>query len=46
MIFSAEIHIALRASHAALPILTSKFRPKLAFSMLTPKFHQIPLSQG
>jgi hypothetical protein len=29
-----EFHVALRASHAALPMVTSKFRPNVALPML------------
>jgi hypothetical protein len=29
-----EFHVALRASHAALPLVTSKFRPNVALPML------------
>jgi hypothetical protein len=28
-----EFHVALRASHAALPLVTSKFRPNVALPM-------------
>jgi hypothetical protein len=35
-----KFHDALHASHAALPILTSKFRPKVAPPVLTLQFHQ------
>jgi hypothetical protein len=29
-----ELHVALRASHAALPLVTPKFRPNVALPML------------
>jgi hypothetical protein len=29
-----EFHVALRAPHAALPLVASKFRPNVALSML------------
>jgi hypothetical protein len=30
----AEFHVALRASHAALPLVPSKFRPNVALPIL------------
>jgi hypothetical protein len=30
--FAPKLHVALRASHAALPMVTSKFRPNIALS--------------
>jgi hypothetical protein len=40
-----KLHVALHASHAALPILTSKFRPSVASLMLESKFHHMLPSQ-
>jgi hypothetical protein len=40
-----KFHVTLHASHAALPILTSKFRPSVASPMLESKFHHMLPSQ-
>jgi hypothetical protein len=40
-----KFHVALHASHAALLILTSKFRPSVASPMLESKFHHMQPSQ-
>jgi hypothetical protein len=34
--FVPKLHVALHASHAALPMVTSKFRPNIALSTLAP----------
>jgi hypothetical protein len=37
----SKFHVALHDSHAALPILTAKFRPKVASPIFTSTFHKI-----
>jgi hypothetical protein len=41
-----KFHVALLAYHAALPILTSKFRPTLASRLSTLTFHRVLPSPG
>jgi hypothetical protein len=41
----SRLHVALHASHAALPMVTSKFRPNIALPTLTPILLKQPLQR-
>jgi hypothetical protein len=40
-----RLHVALHASHAALPMVTSKFRPNIALPTLAPILLMQPLQR-